>query len=376
MLQQESPTETVGGNSGLATEEHAPAWPGFRPMKISRITRESNSISSFVLVPADGRPLVAALPGQFIVLRLQANPGKPPILRSYSLSDLPGVDHFRISVKRELNGVGSSFLHDHLREDDVAEVSAPRGTFTLRPGDRPVVLLSAGVGATPVLAMLHSLAAAASQRPVWWIYGARNREDHPFSEESRALLQQLPHGKSHICYSRPTSTDQEGVDFNSSGHLSVALLEEIGVPRDADFYLCGPSSFLQSMSVGLEKWAAAAEHVYKEVFGVLETITPGVAASVHSPHVPQGPHGTGPSVSFSRSGITAAWDPKFESLLELAEACDVPVRWSCRTGVCHTCESGLISGSISYRPEPLDVPPPGNLLICCAQPKDDIVIDL
>lgn len=376
MLRQESTAQTVMGNPGLATEEKPPAWPGFRPMKVSQIRKESNSVTSFVLVPGEGQPLVAAQAGQFVVLRLQTAPDKPPLLRSYSLSDLPAVDHFRISVKSELNGVGSSFLSRHVHEGDVLDVSAPRGGFALRPGDGPVVLLSAGVGATPVLSMLHLLAAERSQRQVWWIYGARNRDDHPFAAESRSLLSQLSGGRSYILYSKPTATDQVGVDFDASGHIDVTLLEKIGVQRNSDFYLCGPPAFLESMHEGLRNWGVLPEQVHMEVFGTLEAITPGVARIEHTPHLPPGPKGLGPAVSFARSGVTVAWDPKFGNLLELAEACDVPVRWSCRTGVCHTCMTGLIGGSVSYQPEPLERPAPGNVLVCCSQPNADLVIDL
>jgi ferredoxin-NADP reductase/MOSC domain-containing protein YiiM len=376
MLQQESSAQPAEGNPGLATEELPPAWPGFRPMRVSHIQKESSSVTSFVLVPIDGQSLVSAQPGQFVVLRLQVNLDKPSVLRSYSLSGLPAVDHFRISVKRESNGVGSSFMHSRVQEGDVLDISAPRGRFTLRPGDGPVVLLSAGVGATPVLAMLHALAAERSKRQVWWIYGARNRDEHPFAEESRSLLQQLACGRSHILYSRPTPADQEGVDFNALGHIDVALLKKIDVPRNSDFYLCGPSSFLQSMRDELGRWGVPSEQLHLEIFGALDATTPGVALVDHTPHLPPGPPGPGPSVSFARSGISVAWDPKFESLLKLAEACDVSVRWSCRTGVCHTCTSGLISGSISYSPEPLDSPAPGNVLICCSQPNANVIIDL
>jgi ferredoxin-NADP reductase/MOSC domain-containing protein YiiM len=375
MLQQESTTGTVEGNAGLAAQEPPPAWQGFRPMRVTRIEHESDSISSFLLVPADGEPLVAALPGQFIVLRLQVNPAAPPVLRSYSLSDLPGADHFRISVKLEKNGVGSAFMHSRVRVGDVLDASAPRGSFTLRHGDHPVVLLSAGVGATPVLAMLHALVAETSKRQVWWIYGARNRDDHPFAKESLALLQQLALSRSHVQYSRPGPADQAGVDFDAPGRLTVAVLDKLGVPRSGDFYLCGPASFLQSMRDDLRKWGVSPEHVRVEMFGALDSTTPGMAQVGHTPHMPQGPPGSGPSVSLARSGLTVQWDPKFESLLELAEACDISVRWSCRTGVCHTCESGLISGSVSYRPEPLDTPAPGNVLICCSRPREDVVID-
>ena len=239
-----------------------------------------------------------------------------------------------------------------------------------------MVLLSAGVGATPVMSMLHTLAAERSQREIWWIYGARNRVDHPFAEESRSLLKQLSRGRGYIVYSRPAAIDQVGADFDAPGHIDAALLERIGVSRNSDFYLCGPSSFLQNMRDGLRNWGVLAGNVHTEIFGSLEAITPGMAQVVHTPHLPQGPPGSGPPVSFARSGITAAWDPKFGSLLELAEACDVPVRWSCRTGVCHTCMTGLIGGSITYNPEPLERPAPGNVLVCCSQPNAGVTLDL
>jgi ferredoxin-NADP reductase/MOSC domain-containing protein YiiM len=376
MLQQDSSSKTAVGNPGLAYEEKAPAWPGFRPMRVANIHKESDSVTSFILKPIDGQPLPVFEAGLFVVLRLHLDPGKPPVLRSYSLSDLPAADHFRISVKSELNGIGSSFLCNRTHEGDVLDVSAPRGKFTLRPGQGPVVLLSAGVGATPVMSMLHALAAESSQREVFWIYGARNRVDHPFAEESRSLLKQLSRGRGYIVYSRPAAIDSVGTDFDFPGHIDTALLERIGVPQASDFYLCGPSSFLQNMGDGLQNWGVPAGNVHTEIFGSLEAITPGMAQVNHTPHLPQGPPGSGPPVSFARSGITAAWDPKFASLLELAEACDVQVRWSCRTGVCHTCMTGLIAGSIVYNPEPLERPSPGNVLVCCSQPNADVTLDL
>jgi ferredoxin-NADP reductase/MOSC domain-containing protein YiiM len=376
ILTHESSPKPGDGNRGLANEEQAPAWPGFRQMRIARIRKESDNVTSFVLAPIDGQQLPVFQAGQFVVLRLLVDPGKSPVLRSYSLSDLPGADHFRISVKNELNGIGSSFLCDRAREGDLLDVSAPRGSFTLRPSQGPVVLLSAGVGATPVMSMLHTLAAERSQRETWWIYGARNRVDHPFAEESRSLLKQLSRGRGYIVYSRPAAIDQVGADFDAPGHIDTALLENIGVSQGSDFYLCGPSSFLQNMLDGLRNWGVLAGNVHTEIFGSLEAITPGMAQVVHTPHLPQGPSGSGPPVSFARSGITAAWDPKFGSLLELAEACDVPVRWSCRAGVCHTCVAGLIGGSIIYNPEPLERPAPGNVLVCCSQPNAGVTLDL
>jgi ferredoxin-NADP reductase/MOSC domain-containing protein YiiM/ferredoxin len=376
MLQQESSSKTAVGNPGLAAEEQAPAWPGFRQMRVARIHKESDNVTSLFLAPMEGDCLPVFQSGQFVVLRLLVDSGKPPVLRSYSLSDSPAGDHFRISVKSELNGLGSSFLCNRTQLGDLLDVSAPRGSFTLRPSQTPVVLLSAGVGATPVMSMLHTLAAEKSQREIWWIYGAHNRADHPFAEEARSLLKQLSRAREYVVYSKPAAIDQAGADFDAPGHITTALLETIGVARDSDFYLCGPSSFLKSMRDGMQNWGVPAGNVHTEIFGSLEAITPGMAPVVHTPRLPPGPPGSGPPVSFARSGITAPWDPKFESLLALAEACDVPVRWSCRTGVCHTCMTGLISGSIIYGPEPLEKPAPGNVLLCCSQPNAEVSLDL
>ena len=377
LLQQETSGRVVKGNPGLVAVGGTPAWAGFRPLRVSRIDQESASIISLLLVPADGQPLVAAEPGQFVVLRLRPNPDAPPVLRSYSLSDAPSADHYRVSIKQEPNGVASTYLHKQVRAGDVLDVSAPRGSFTVQPSDRPVVLLSAGVGATPVLAMLHALAVEKSARQVWWLYGARNKHDHPFAQETCDVLQLLQHCHSRIFYSRPGPEDRLGFEFDAIGRLGVSVLEELNLPRDADFYLCGPSAFLDDLSTGLAAWGVANKRVHKEIFGPGESLTPGISAEPARPvHAPVGAAGHGPQVSFARSGITVRWDAKYQNLLELAEACDVPVRWSCRTGVCHNCESGLISGAVSYRPEPLDEPAAGDLLVCCSQPQEDIVIDL
>jgi ferredoxin-NADP reductase/MOSC domain-containing protein YiiM len=376
MFEQESGSKPVPGNRGLAEEEQPPAWAGFRQMQVAQIRQESASVTSFVLVPLDGQILPAFSSGQFVVLRLLVDPGKPPIFRSYSLSDWPASDHFRIAVKSEARGVGSSFLCQRVREGDALEVSAPRGSFTLHPGSHPVVLLSAGVGVTPMMSMLHALAAEKSEREVWWIYGARSRSDHPFAHESRSLLGHLARGRSYIVYSQPAATDQMGLDFDASGHIDAALMDKIGVSRESEFYLCGPPAFLEHMRSGLRLWGAPAANVHAEIFGTLESSTPGMAAVAHTPHLPSGPQGSGPSVSFARSGITAAWDDKYRTLLQMAEACDVPVRWSCRAGVCHACMTGLIGGSIRYNPEPLDVPAPGNVLVCCSRPDGSVVLDL
>ncbi len=375
---EEKKGSAAEGNAGLVPSSGPPpAWSGFRPLRISRIEQESSSVISLTLVSGDERPLATALPGQFVVLRMQPQLDGPAVMRNYSLSDLPTPDHYRVSIKQEVNGIASTYLHQHVRVGDLVDAAAPRGGFTLKPGDNPVALLSAGVGATPVLAMLHALAKESSERKIWWLFGAPNGQDHPFAAESRNLVKALAKCEIYIAYSRPTPEDRLGVDFDTKGRLSIEALDKLGVPRDADFYLCGPAAFMRELSAGLLAWGVSDNQVHTEFFGPGPTITPGIAeARVSRPHPPAGIAGSGPQVSFARSGLSVAWDQKFSSLLDFAEACDVPVRWSCRTGVCHTCESGLISGSVAYQPEPLESPGPGSLLICCSQPKGDVVIDL
>src|ERR1700733_8498146 len=284
------------GNPGLkASSGPPPAWPGFRPLRVAKVDREAANVVSLSIEQTDGAPLPPALPGQFLVLRLRPTPNGPPLLRNYSMSGIPGARTYRVSVKRETNGVVSSYLCEHVHTGDILDVSAPRGGFILRSGDGPVVLLSAGIGATPVLAMLHSLSAEASSREVWWIYGARNRAEHPFAKESRGLLQTLVNSRSHTVYSKPDSGDKPGVDYDSVGHVDTLLVDRRGVTRDADFYLCGPPSFLRDLTAGLKTWRADPTRIHTEGFGQEAALTPGIARSSRPPvHAPAGEAGAGP----------------------------------------------------------------------------------
>jgi ferredoxin-NADP reductase/MOSC domain-containing protein YiiM len=367
------------GNPGLtgAAGAPAPAWSGFRPLRVVRIADESRSIFSIHLALPDGSPLPGALPGQFLAVRLPAHAGGGPLIRSYSLSGPPGADQYRISVKQEIHGAASTWLRGHVRVGDTLEVAAPRGTFTLRAGSGPVLLLSAGVGATPVLAMLHALAAERSTREVWWLHGARNAVEHAFAAEARALLAQLPNARTRVCYSRPEPGDVAGSDHATTGRLSADVLATLALPHDADAYLCGPPEFLTDVGAALAAAGFAKSRLHTEIFGAGPAMTPGVVgAATQAPHAPATEPGTGPSVAFARSGLNVHWDPRYASLLELAEACSVPTRWPCRTGVCHSCESGMLSGAVDHSPEPVEAPAEGNILICCARPRGDVVLDL
>ncbi|WP_263375030.1 MOSC and FAD-binding oxidoreductase domain-containing protein [Granulicella aggregans] len=365
------------GNAGLAAVTPRPAWSGFRALRVAEVRSESDHVRSFVLEAEDRSPLPTALAGQFLVFSIQPQSYPSPIVRSYSMSGAPGAGTYRISVKRD-SGPGSQYFHDSVNYGDSLQVSAPRGSFTLAESDRPVVLLSAGIGATPVLSMLHELVRSDdSEREIWWCYGARNGREHPFADEVRDALKHHPKSRSFVAYSAPEERDKLGVDYDAAGHLTLSSLRKLGVPQVADFYLCGPAGFLEDMFAALEAWEVPGSHIHSEAFGSGPAMTPGIAdAPTKTPHPPEGEPGSGPAVSFTRSGLTVPWSAQFGSLLEFAEACDVPVRWSCRVGVCHNCQTGTISGSVKYDPEPLDRPGEGDVLICCATPASKIELDL
>ena len=366
----------AAGNAGLAATSPPPAWPGFRPLVVSRIDRESDSVVSVHLDDPEGVGLPAALPGQYLTLRLPAEPDAPPLLRNYSLSGPPGADGYRISVKREEYGAASGYIHTRLRAGDRLEVAAPRGTFTLRPGDSPVLLISAGVGATPVLAMLHALAAERSAREVWWLHGARSGSEHSFAAEARACSRLCPTRTGTSASAAPAPATP-GTTSRRRGACRRRSSRRSGCRRTRTPTSAGPPAFMEEVSAALAALGLDAHHIHTELFGAAPSLTPGIAPEAsRPPHPPAGEPGEGPLVAFARSDLSVSWSPDYASLLELAEACDVPVRWSCRTGVCHNCETAVVSGDVRYSPDPVEEPGAGRALICCSQPRGDLVLDL
>ena len=365
------------GNAGLGTPSPPPAWPGFRGLTVTAIEHESDSVISIRFENPDGEPLPAARPGQYLTLRIQPEGAARPLLRNYSLSGPPDGGYYRIAVKREHDGAASNYLHRRLAPGDQLDVAAPRGTFILDESEDPVLLISAGIGATPVLAMLNALAAQHSGRQVWWLHTARCGHEHSFAAEARALLARCPNTRIRVYYSRPSAEDREGRDFDMAGRLTPTLLLELEPPRNAEAYLCGPTMFMNEVSAALASIGLDASRIHTEPFGPEPGLTPGIAATpARTPHLPSGPRGDGPTIEFARSDLSVPWSNDYGSLLELAEACDVPVRWSCRTGVCHNCETTLIAGELDYNPDPVEPPAEGSALICCSRPRDDLVLDL
>ena len=363
-------------DSGTAPRpDTEPAWPGFRTLRVTNVVRESVAVASLYFAAADGTALPAACPGQYLTLRV-SGAGSPAPVRSYSLSSAADDGTYRISVKREPHGVASSYLDRQVRPGTVLDVAAPRGDFILGDGDGPVLLISAGIGVTPVLSMLHQLAAGHSQRDIWWLYGARGPREHPFAAEAHALLASLPHAREHIFYSAATLPERRRARA-ASGRLTKEALAGLAIPAGASAYICGPASFMADMQDALAAIGLQRAAIHTELFGTLPPVNPGITGQVSKPpHQPPGPPGPGPLVTFARSGITAPFGVDRRSVLDLADACDVPSRWSCRTGVCHTCVTALLSGDIAYAPDPLEPPTDGQVLICCARPVTDLVLDM
>ncbi|WP_326609777.1 MOSC and FAD-binding oxidoreductase domain-containing protein [Streptomyces scopuliridis] len=358
----------------------APGWRGFKQLRVNQIVHETPVVSSFYLRSADSQPLPPAMPGQYLSVRIPGE-GQPGLVRSYSLSSAPSATEYRISVKREDRGVVSTYLHTQLNRGDVIEAAAPRGAFVLADDRTPVALFSAGIGVTPVLAMLHQLAREHSSRAVWWVHTARDPGQHAFAEEALQLLARLPHTHAVIYYTAPDYTAPDlavtGEPCVTHGRMTSEDIRKLGIPADAHAYLCGPTGFMSDVTSALQPAGLSGSHIHTEVFGALTAINPGVTSrGTERPHQPPGPQGTGPSVTFARSGLSTCWSDQYATLLELAEACDIPTRWSCRTGVCHTCTTPLLGGRVQYTTQPLEDPASGEALPCCSIPTTDVLLDL
>jgi len=364
-----------GSAAGAGGRYGEPAWSGFRSLMVADVVAETAAVSSIYLTSSDGSPLPEARGGQYLTIRVP-RAGVPAPVRSYSLSAFPAAGRYRISVKQEPKGVASSYLTEKLRPGEQVPTAAPRGSFVLDGRPDPVLLLSAGIGLTPVFAMLDELVARQSKREVWWVHGARGPREHALAAETRALLARLPHTHAQVFYSAATPAELRRADAEP-GRLNGQRLAVLGVPTSASAYVCGPASFMADMRQALTESGIDPARIHTELFGAEPPVNPGVTGQRRvPPHQPSATPGDGPSVTFARSAISAQFPISTPSLLDLAEACDVPARWSCRTGVCQTCLTGLLSGEVSYSPAPLDTPSDGQVLICCARPDSDVVVDM
>jgi ferredoxin-NADP reductase/predicted pyridoxine 5'-phosphate oxidase superfamily flavin-nucleotide-binding protein len=344
----------------------------YRPFRVLRVENEAEHVRSFYLEPADGAGLPGYLPGQFLPLALDI-PGHPaPVRRTYSLSGEPNGRHYRISVKRQ--GLASAWLHEAVGAGSTLRAMAPRGDFVVdAESRRDVVLLSGGVGVTPMMAMLEHLAGGTPERlrhpgrRVWFIHGARHGGEHAFAGGVRALAARNPNLTVHVRYSAPRPQDVPGEHYHSAGRVDAALLRSLLPLGDYDFYLCGPAGFMQDLYEALRSLGVREERIRWEAFAPL-SIRHGSALP---PAVPAA------TVEFQRSQKTLAWDASKGTLLDLAEAAGIDAAWSCRSGTCGTCAARLVSGSITYGAPPTAHHDAGQALVCSALPASErLALDL
>lgn len=360
---------------------------GFARFFVTEKVRESTSITSFVLRPAINDTGMAFRPGQFIVVRIPLSDGAQ-VLRTYSLSGDPD-DHsqVRISVKHETApahlpdvpaGVGSSFLHESLDVGEQLDIAGPSGEFVLdESSGRPVVLFSGGVGLTPMVSMLHRLATR-SNRTVYFIHACENGDVHALREEVLALAARRSNIHVHFCYRTPTIDDVENRSHHSSGLVNRETLQELLPLDDYDVYLCGPRPFMQANWRLLRVLGVEKTRIRYEFFGpatILDEDEP-VTVPVSPPAGVKQASETEMSVRFEPSGPPVMWDKGCHTLLELAEQTGLSPAFSCRAGLCNTCLTPLLSGSVEYIEDPLIVPDAGQVLLCCARPTSSVVLAL
>lgn len=362
----------------------------FRPFKVVDKVRESATITSFHLEPVDRQDWMPFEAGQFLILRVPEGSGHA--IRNYTVSSAPQDEgRYRITVKREgapqpglAEGLSSTWLHDRIQPGDEIDVQGPRGGFKLdRDSKRPVLLISGGVGVTPMISMLKVLAET-SDRPVWFIHACDSREVHALRDEVALHAQKRPDIHVHYCYRNATDEDRAEGRHHSEGLLTRDVLQSILPLDDYEAYLCGPPPFMQALYGLLLGLGIAKDRIAYEFFGPASLLSDGsapAAAAVSNdaaaaPAVAEAAAGDGPQIVLNRSGRVIPWQEGAESLLSLLEDAGLTPDFSCRAGVCGTCVQGLVSGEVDYFEEPLDEPEAGKVLLCCCRPASNVVLDL
>ncbi|MBH3392528.1 pyridoxamine 5'-phosphate oxidase family protein [Pseudomonas putida] len=336
-------------------------WQAWR---VLRVEQESRDIRSFYLEPPSDSSVTFA-PGQHIPVQVQID-GEAAMIRTYSLSSAPSDGYLRISVKAQ--GPASRHLHERVKPGDVLDVRSPMGSFTLdEQSTRPLVLIGAGVGITPLLAMLREQLNKGQARRIHLFHGARSLADLPFGQELASLRQQAG-GLLHVhrALSQPEGHAVAGQDYEFTGRLGIEQVKATLALDDYDFYLCGPGSFTQDLYEGLRTVHVPDARIHAEAFGP-STLRRHTEAG--QPTLQQPPAASEPvPVYFAASAKEARWAPGSGTLLELAEARGLAPEFSCRGGSCGTCKTRLVSGQVHYPNPPAELPEAGSVLICCAVP--------
>lgn len=359
------------------------AWNGYRKFTVIRKKEECDDTYSFYLKPHDGKRLPPFKPGQYLTFELNLPGATKPVVRCYSLSDGAISDeHYRVTIKRALPprdvpdakpGIASTHFADNVKEGDILNVKAPGGRFFLDVEvERPVVLISGGIGITPMLAMARVLTHMKDSREIYFFFGCRNGHDHMFRDEVIELQKANPNMRLHICYSQPQDDDVPDEDYNHHSRVTIELMKEILPSSNYEYYLCGPGPFMDTLVNGLYEWGVPHKDVRFEAFG------PATVKSGPKEAKEKAPAGDQPviEIEFARTGKTVQWDPEAENLLDFAEQCGITtIEGGCRAGSCGSCLVAIKKGEVEYVLEPGDTPEEGSCLSCICRPAGKMVID-
>ncbi len=362
----------------LINEQEHPthAWNGVRKFEVARKVDEGGSIKSFYLKPHDHNPLPPYCPGQYLTFHIKTPNQDKPVVRCYSLSDSCKEDHYRVSIKaipapRDKDvppGLISNHFHQAIHEGDILDVMAPAGHFYLNPAkEQPVVLIGGGIGITPVLSMLNSIAESNSNLETWFFYGVRNSQEHIMAEHLKQIDQQNENIYVRICYSDPLDDDQKDLNYHHQERVSVDLFKRLLPSNNYGFYICGPAPMMQSVTNDLYEWGVPERDVHFETFGPATIKRRGVEKDVQDKKV---------TVDFHLSAKQLRWDGSHENLLEFAEQHDIKTTSGCRSGNCGTCAVAIRSGTVEYNIPPGASVEDGSCLMCIAKPKSDLELDL
>jgi uncharacterized protein len=374
-------------NDSVEVESSNNGWTDWRKFIVMRKVKESDGITSFYLHPEDNGEIFDFSPGQFLTLKLDIPGQSKPIIRTYSLSDYDRSPmNYRLSIKRELApvnlnvlpGIASNFMHDSIHEDSIIWVKPPAGKFVLDlDSPKPAVLISNGVGITPMIAMAKAAVLLNPSRQIWFLHGARDGNAHAFCDEMNALCASNPNLHVIYCYSQPTAVDNG--TYHQQGYVDSALIQNIVAPEmhqlcgstEADYFLCGSTSFMDALRNGLKASGVPDRNVMFESFAkAMSKAVETVGTVAIEPIDPV-------EVVFSKSGKTRIWNPADGTILEFAEANGLHPDYSCRAGVCGTCMCRISEGAVEYEELPVGSVDPGSVLICISKPKTArVVLDL
>ena len=375
VAQGEQRTQYSSGDNDVGS------WQGYRQFRVARLVKETNACTSVYLTPTDKKPICSYLPGQHLTLKFSL-PGEPKlVVRCYSLSQGPGTDEYRITVKinpppRENPsappGQVSSFINRQLLQGDLVEVKSPSGHFHLDiASNTPAILLAGGIGVTPMLSMIDYIVCNQPNREVLMFYGSRNGADHVFRSYLSQVQEQFPNIHIINVYSNARPEDQLGVDYHFPGHVSVELLLRALPHLSYQYYMCGPSSFMDSLHNGLVAAGVPESRIHFEAFGPASI---GKNRNLNSDNNPA--TATENTITFAASGVKANWNTNSENILAVGEANGVEMESGCRAGSCETCEVAIIKGKVKY-PDGQQVEClPGNCLPCIAQPDGSLELDV